>query len=156
MNDMKRENIRVVIRVRPLNNKELDAQSLPAVDVGTGGIRGEKEIWITDRAKEIKLTDGGQYDTGRAKRDYRACRKKFTFDDVFGMEETTKDIYQVTLPIVEGLMNGYNGTILAYGQTGSGKTFTMQGSGVSADQSPKSTLNLKTASAQEDASKTFL
>lgn len=30
--------------------------------------------------------------------------------------------------IVEGVLEGYNGTILAYGQTGAGKTFTMEGS----------------------------
>ena len=29
--------------------------------------------------------------------------------------------------IVDGILEGYNGTILAYGQTGAGKTFTMEG-----------------------------
>ena len=28
---------------------------------------------------------------------------------------------------MEGVFDGWNGTILAYGQTSSGKTFTMQG-----------------------------
>ncbi|NWI36753.1 KIF17 protein, partial [Picathartes gymnocephalus] len=28
---------------------------------------------------------------------------------------------------LQGVMEGYNGTIFAYGQTGSGKSFTMQG-----------------------------
>jgi hypothetical protein len=28
-------------------------------------------------------------------------------------------------PLVQGVFNGYNATVLAYGQTGSGKTFTM-------------------------------
>jgi kinesin family protein 3/17 len=30
-------------------------------------------------------------------------------------------------PIVESVLEGYNGTIFAYGQTGTGKTFTMEG-----------------------------
>ena len=30
-------------------------------------------------------------------------------------------------PIVENVLEGYNGTIFAYGQTGTGKTFTMEG-----------------------------
>lgn len=30
-------------------------------------------------------------------------------------------------PIIESVLDGFNGTILAYGQTSSGKTFTMQG-----------------------------
>lgn len=30
-------------------------------------------------------------------------------------------------PIVDKVLEGYNGTILAYGQTGTGKTYTMSG-----------------------------
>lgn len=31
------------------------------------------------------------------------------------------------MPIVDSVLDGYNGTILAYGQTSSGKTHTMLG-----------------------------
>lgn len=31
------------------------------------------------------------------------------------------------VPVVDSVLNGYNGTILAYGQTSSGKTHTMLG-----------------------------
>jgi Cdc6-like AAA superfamily ATPase len=31
------------------------------------------------------------------------------------------------MPIIESVLEGYNGTIFAYGQTGTGKTFTMEG-----------------------------
>lgn len=38
------------------------------------------------------------------------------------------DIYLETArPIVDKVLEGYNGTILAYGQTGTGKTYTMTG-----------------------------
>lgn len=38
------------------------------------------------------------------------------------------DVYnRVARPIVENVLEGYNGTIFAYGQTGTGKTFTMEG-----------------------------
>lgn len=38
------------------------------------------------------------------------------------------DLYRhVALPVVEKVLNGYNGTIFAYGQTGTGKTYTMAG-----------------------------
>lgn len=36
--------------------------------------------------------------------------------------------------IVDGCLDGYNGTILAYGQTNSGKTYTMQGVELKNDQ----------------------
>ena len=34
---------------------------------------------------------------------------------------------EVGIPTVEGVLNGYNGTIFCYGQTGSGKSFSMEG-----------------------------
>lgn len=38
------------------------------------------------------------------------------------------DIYiQSASPIIDQVLQGYNGTILAYGQTGTGKTYTMSG-----------------------------
>lgn len=44
------------------------------------------------------------------------------------MSCTQKKLYDTAVsPIVESVLNGYNGTILAYGQTGSGKTHTMSG-----------------------------
>lgn len=36
------------------------------------------------------------------------------------------DVYQAAVqPVVEDVLNGYNGTIMAYGQTGAGKTYTL-------------------------------
>jgi Tfp pilus assembly pilus retraction ATPase PilT len=34
---------------------------------------------------------------------------------------------EVGVPVVKGVLDGYNGTIFAYGQTGSGKSFSMEG-----------------------------
>ena len=42
------------------------------------------------------------------------CEQKSIFD-------------HAALPIIESVLEGYNGTIFAYGQTGSGKTYTMFG-----------------------------
>ncbi|KAM6312943.1 kinesin-like protein KIF17 [Podargus strigoides] len=54
--------------------------------------------------------------------------KQFTFDGAYSQEHSTEQIYhEVAYPLVEGVTEGYNGTIFAYGQTGSGKSFTMQG-----------------------------
>ena len=47
--------------------------------------------------------------------------KTFTFDYVFGPHSKQVDIYNlVARPIVDAVLEGYNGTIFAYGQTGTG------------------------------------
>ena len=52
----------------------------------------------------------------------------YSYDYVFDMSTTQKQVYDITVaPIVESVLDGYNGTILAYGQTSSGKTHTMLG-----------------------------
>ena len=48
---------------------------------------------------------------------------------VFGQKSIQGNIFkQAALPIIESVLEGYNGTIFAYGQTGTGKTHTMEGS----------------------------
>nr|VDC58450.1 unnamed protein product [Brassica rapa] len=51
----------------------------------------------------------------------------FTFDHVYGSTGTpsTEMYKECAAPLVDGLFQGYNATVLAYGQTGSGKTYTM-------------------------------
>lgn len=51
----------------------------------------------------------------------------FTFDHVYGNGGFPSALMfeECVAPLVEGLFQGYNGTVLAYGQTGSGKTYTM-------------------------------
>ncbi|GMN35098.1 hypothetical protein TIFTF001_005080 [Ficus carica] len=51
----------------------------------------------------------------------------FTFDHVYGSTGTPSSAMfeECVAPLVDGLFQGYNATVLAYGQTGSGKTYTM-------------------------------
>ncbi|KAL6597013.1 hypothetical protein ACP70R_047147 [Stipagrostis hirtigluma subsp. patula] len=51
----------------------------------------------------------------------------FTFDHVYGSTGTPSAAMfdECVAPLVDGLFQGYNATVLAYGQTGSGKTYTM-------------------------------
>ncbi|KAH7443972.1 hypothetical protein KP509_02G058600 [Ceratopteris richardii] len=51
----------------------------------------------------------------------------FTFDHVYGSTcSSSNSIFdECVAPLIDGLFQGYNATVLAYGQTGSGKTYTM-------------------------------
>ena len=55
---------------------------------------------------------------------------EFTVDVGFDEESTQAEVYECVAPLVRGVADGINTTVLAYGQTGSGKTFTMLGEGL--------------------------
>lgn len=107
MSDIKSEieNVRVFVRVRPLSKKEQSEARLNIVKVDT------KENLIV-----------------LAKNDCVEKCRPYKFDQVFPEDSTQMDLYRViAAPIVEKILQGYNGTIFAYGQTGTGKTYTMAG-----------------------------
>ncbi|TGZ58725.1 hypothetical protein CRM22_009476 [Opisthorchis felineus] len=101
------DNVKVAVRCRPLNQKELAAgcKSVTMIDELTGSVVLSKMTQSSDEPQ-----------------------KQFTFDFVFDIQSKQADLYnKVARPIVEKVLEGYNGTIFAYGQTGTGKTFTMEG-----------------------------
>ncbi|KNC51999.1 kinesin-II 95 kDa subunit [Thecamonas trahens ATCC 50062] len=100
------ERVRVVVRCRPLGEKEV-----------TDGRNVVVEVDSTARTVAVYKPDGA-----------RDPHKVFTFDATYGPDATQLGIYEESArPIIEAALGGYNGTIFAYGQTGTGKTFTMEG-----------------------------
>ncbi|XP_021067631.1 kinesin-like protein KIF3A isoform X3 [Mus pahari] len=100
------DTVKVVVRCRPLNDREKSMCYRQAVSVDE--MRGTITVHKTDSPNEPPKT--------------------FTFDTVFGPESKQLDVYNLTArPIIDSVLEGYNGTIFAYGQTGTGKTFTMEG-----------------------------
>lgn len=52
----------------------------------------------------------------------------WTYDRTFDPNSRQKDVYdECVMPVIESVLEGFNGTIMAYGQTSSGKTHTMLG-----------------------------
>ena len=101
----KSESVKVVMRCRPLTPKEMEDQRecIVNVDMDVGSI----QVYNPQNIKELK---------------------NFTFDHTYDWRATQQLIFEQTaLPILESIMEGYNGTIFAYGQTGTGKTYTMEG-----------------------------
>uniref|UniRef100_A0A8C5RHZ0 Kinesin-like protein n=1 Tax=Laticauda laticaudata TaxID=8630 RepID=A0A8C5RHZ0_LATLA len=101
------ETLKVVVRCRPLNRKE----------EATGYER------ILDM--DVKL---GQVTLRNPKASPGELAKTFTFDAVYDATSKQADLYDETVrPLIDSVLQGFNGTIFAYGQTGTGKTYTMQG-----------------------------
>lgn len=101
-------NVKVVCRFRPLNDRE----------------RRESD-------KVCVVLDGNGTTVDVVSVDGYSDRHTFHFDRIFGFDSAQEQVYNtVAKPVVDGLFEGYNGTIIAYGQTASGKTFTMEGSDI--------------------------
>jgi hypothetical protein len=101
------EAIKVAVRVRPMNKRELEAGAEPA---------------ITMQGKTCTLSG---YPT------------PFTFDYCYDSQDSSSPSYasQTTVyrdigtVILQNSYAGYNGCLFAYGQTGSGKSYSMTGYG---------------------------
>ncbi|XP_029585404.1 kinesin-like protein KIF3B [Salmo trutta] len=101
------EAVKVVVRCRPFNRRE--------------------ETMDNDNILEVN-TKLGQITLRNPRASPEELMKSFTFDAVYDSESKQSDIYDDTVrPLVDSVLQGFNGTILAYGQTGTGKTFTMLG-----------------------------
>ena len=103
----KEETVKVAVRCRPMNSKEISNDT--------------HEIVMVDSSRnQVSVKDPNKPEGGKM--------NSFTFDYAYGSASTQKQVYeQCASPIVTCVLEGYNGTIFAYGQTGTGKTHTMVG-----------------------------
>ncbi|XP_022757110.1 kinesin-like protein KIN-UB [Durio zibethinus] len=95
--------VRVAVRLRPRNAEELiaDADFADCVE-------------LQSELKRLKLRKNN-WDS-----------ETYEFDEVLTEFASQKRVYEVVAkPVVESVLDGYNGTVMAYGQTGTGKTFTL-------------------------------
>mmetsp|Transcript_11194 Transcript_11194/g.25481 ORF Transcript_11194/g.25481 Transcript_11194/m.25481 type:complete len:952 (+) Transcript_11194:69-2924(+) len=97
-------NIRVFVRVRPINEKEIHGEP-----------EGEATCTFPD---DMRI---GVYDGQNSR------RKIFDFDQCFHPKSTQEMVFAEACPLATSVLDGYNVCIFAYGQTGSGKTHTMGG-----------------------------
>ena len=105
-NNSSSENIKCVVRCRPLNSKESG--------LGTKciTISPDSKVVIVENKDDKNQNNKGQY----------------AMDRVFDETVTQAELFQeVGEPILKNFIGGYNCTIFCYGQTGAGKTHTMMG-----------------------------
>ncbi|XP_038867266.1 kinesin-like protein KIF3B [Salvelinus namaycush] len=103
-----RESVKVVVRCRPMNEKERAANF-------------ERVVQVDVKLGQVAVRNP----RGAAAHEHP---KVFTFDSVYDWNSKQVDLYDETFrPLVDSVLLGFNGTIFAYGQTGTGKTYTMEG-----------------------------
>lgn len=104
--------VQVVVRCRPLNKKEVGEERKPIIGID---------------ASQVSIVKRLGHDGLPLKEEERQS-KSFTFDAAYDEQSTQKQFYEESCyPLVESVMEGFNGTIFAYGQTGCGKSWTMMG-----------------------------
>ena len=100
-------NIKVGVRCRPLNRTEKDMDDEFIIEFSENN-----ELCISNPSPG----------TGEAE------DSLFAFDHCYEPDSQSETVFeQMGRPLVDGLYDGFNGTIFAYGQTGSGKTHSMMG-----------------------------
>ena len=114
-------NVRVLVRIRPLSNKERRNDRLR--NNQAIAINSDKRLTLSMNSNEIRSERISTTSSNTIE------KKIFNFDGVLGPKSTQADVFDNVKEIVDAVANGYNGTIVAYGQTGSGKTHTFFGSG---------------------------
>ena len=100
-------NVKVYCRFRPLNKKELETTP---------------ELCVTFKNEKTCSMMGTNPVTGANE------PIDWTYDRTFDPNSRQKDVYdECVMPVIDSVLEGFNGTIMAYGQTSSGKTHTMLG-----------------------------
>ncbi|KAK4877159.1 hypothetical protein RN001_009665 [Aquatica leii] len=137
-------NINVVIRVRPLQERDNATNNKNVLKIL------DEHTIIFDPKEDDNLFF--YHGVQQKSRDFikRANRNlNFTFDHVFGDNSTNEIVFESsTKCLIETLMKGYNCSVFVYGATGAGKTHTMLGS----EQDPGITLlTLKELFIQKEA-----
>ena len=108
--DSEDSKIFVVVRKRPIFQKELNSGEIDCVSVVNPRIYiHECKVQIDGITKYLE-------------------DHEFYFDNAFGDNDQTSDVYKYTIgPVINLILNQGIVTCFAYGQTGSGKTYTMKG-----------------------------
>ncbi|TGO79000.1 hypothetical protein BELL_0047g00230 [Botrytis elliptica] len=126
-------NIKVVVRCRPFNSREIDRGAKCIVQM-----KDAQTVITPPEGHEAKSRDakGGKGDSGQ--KVFAFDRSYWSFDkndpSYAGQDNLHTDLGK---PLLDNAFQGYNNCIFAYGQTGSGKSYSMMGYGKDAGVIPK-------------------
>lgn len=125
-------NIRVVVRVRPFNNREIDRHAKCIVQM-----KDAQTVLQPPPDAEDRLRKGGKSGL-ESQRIFKFDKSYWSFNkadpNYAGQDNLFSDL---GVPLLDNAFMGYNNCIFAYGQTGSGKSYSMMGYGEDAGVIPR-------------------
>ncbi|KAL9601374.1 MAG: hypothetical protein Q9219_002550 [cf. Caloplaca sp. 3 TL-2023] len=126
-------NIKVVVRVRPFNGRELDRKAQCVVKM-----KDTQTILTPPPNAEERLRNSKGLKGADGQKVFAFDRSYWSFnraDPHFaGQDDLFNDLGS---PLLDNAFQGYNNCIFAYGQTGSGKSYSMMGYGEEAGVIPR-------------------
>ncbi|KAI4177920.1 MAG: hypothetical protein LQ343_000004 [Gyalolechia ehrenbergii] len=131
-------NIKVVVRVRPFNGRELDRKAKCLVEM-----KGSQTILTPPPNAEERLRGAKGIRGADGQKVFAFDRSYWSFnrtDPHFaGQDSLFNDLGS---PLLDNAFQGYNNCIFAYGQTGSGKSYSMMGYGEESGVIPRICENM--------------
>ncbi|XP_011269618.1 kinesin-like protein KIF18A [Camponotus floridanus] len=115
--------IKVIVRVRPHNERELQDNSRTVVEVVD-----DKMLIFDPKEHETPFFFHNVAQKGRDMLKKQNKQLQFIFDRIFSSTATNTNVFEgSTKNLITSLLDGYNCSVFAYGATGAGKTHTMLG-----------------------------
>lgn len=125
-------NVKVVVRVRPFNKREIERNAACVVQM-----RGAQTVLVPPPEVDERMKRGnkGIYEGNKT---FKFDKSYWSFDKsdshFAGQDNLFTDL---GTPLLDNAFGGYNNCIFAYGQTGSGKSYSMMGYGEEAGVIPR-------------------
>ena len=94
------DNIHVLLRIRPRNNREIKDNSSVCLSASSDGTTRS----FVKLGKQVNI------------KHHNDLIKTFTFDRVFGQGSSQQSVFDAIHPMIKEVFLGYNCTIFAYGQ----------------------------------------
>ncbi|KAL5338876.1 hypothetical protein BJX70DRAFT_398258 [Aspergillus crustosus] len=118
-------NIKVVVRVRPFNSRELDRGAKCIVQM-----KDNQTVLTPPPGAEISSRKGAGKGAGEGPKPFAFDRSYWSFDKKAPNYADQDSLFlDLGIPLLDNAFQGYNNCIFAYGQTGSGKSYSMMGYG---------------------------
>ncbi|KAL3474835.1 hypothetical protein BJX99DRAFT_260092 [Aspergillus californicus] len=118
-------NIKVVVRVRPFNSRELDRGAKCIIQM-----KGDQTVITPPPGAEDKSRKGGGKGAVEGPKTFAFDRSYWSFDKRAPNYADQDALFSdLGVPLLDNAFQGYNNCIFAYGQTGSGKSYSMMGYG---------------------------
>lgn len=124
-------NVKVIVRVRPMSQKELSSNSKECIRVmrknaNSNIVHGYNQVNLENLSGNFNCILLDNHRNFQFDQVYPSCAGSENQLNLGARVEQQKQIYsQQIIPLLDQFIDGYNCSVLAYGQTCSGKTYTM-------------------------------